>query len=211
MSSLVACPFCRELFARDEAEHCPSCGLLLADLAKLPPSPVDETDDDFGIPREPHLEALPPFFMGRGRGALLGFCLLGLGAFFLPWVHMSAPDVQVLSGVDLARRAGWIWSAAVGWFVLLPLVLTRRSIDKMRGARIAAAMLSAIPAVTASVLMLFPPKSKLVPLAFQWGVGIQASLVLGVVATLVAIRFGGTIDDLPVMRGRVVGRGPTLH
>lgn len=192
---------------------CPACGLLLTDLAKLPPSPAleDADDDDFGIPREPHLEPLPPFFLARGRGALLGLCFLGLAAFFLPWVHMSAPDVQVLSGADLAKRAGWIWSAAVGWFVLLPLVLTRRSIDQMRGARVAAAMLSAIPAVTASVLMLFPPKSKLVPLAFEWGLGIQASLALGVVATVVAIRFGGTIHDLPATRGRVVGRGPTLH
>lgn len=211
MPRLVACPFCRELFTRGEATECPSCGLALTALEKLPASQALDAEDDFGIPREPALEPLPPFFMGRGRGPLLVLCLLGLGAFFLPWVHMSAPEIQVLSGADLARRAGWIWTAPVGWFVLLPVVLTRRSIDKMRGARVAAAALSAIPATAASILLLFPPRSKLVPLLFHWGAGIYATFALGLVATLISTRFGGRLDDVPATRGGVLGRGPTLH
>lgn len=197
------------MFVRGEAVRCPSCELPLADAAKLPPSREAIEEDDFGIPRDPHLEPLPAHFMGRGRGALLSLCLLGLAAFFLPWVDMRAPELQVLSGADLAQRAGWIFGAAVGWFVLLPLVLTRRSIDKMRGARVAAASLSAIPAVTASVLMLFPPQSKLVPLRFEWGWGLYATLALGIVGVLVSIGFGGRIDRAPTERA--LERGPTLH
>jgi len=206
---LVACPFCRELFADGEAARCPSCELPLTDARKLPSLP-DEDDDDLGIPREPHREPLPTLFLGRGRGALLLLCLLGLGAFFLPWVDMRAPELQVLSGADLAKRSGWIFSAAIGWFVLLPLVLSRRSIESMRGARVAAAMLSAIPAVTAATLMLFPPQSKLVPLAFSWGAGIWASLGLGIVGVVVSLRFGGRLDDVPA-RGRGPREAGELH
>ena len=36
--SLVACPFCRELFDRAEAEQCPHCGIPLEPLHRLPPS-----------------------------------------------------------------------------------------------------------------------------------------------------------------------------
>lgn len=209
MPRLVACPFCRELFADGEVPRCPSCDIPLTDLRKLPSQP-DEDDDDFGIPSEPHREPLPLFFLGRGRGLLLLLCLLGLAAFFLPWVNMRAPELQVLSGADLARRSGWIFSAAVGWFVLLPLVLSRRSVEAMRGARVAAAMLSAVPAVTSAILMLFPPQPKYVPLAFSWGVGIWANLLVGIAGVLVSLRFGGRLDDLPA-RGRGPSNAEELH
>lgn len=205
---LLACPFCRELFIRGEEIRCPSCEIPLVDAAELSEE-LDEFSEIDEV-REPHLELLPPFFMGRGRGALIGLCLLGFGAFFLPWVDMSAPEIQLLSGADLAKRAGWIWSAAVAWFVLLPLVLTRRTIDKMRGARVAAAMLSAIPAVTATVLALFPPKSKLVPLLFRWGAGLYATLALGILGILVAIRFGGRVEVGNKRREAVEDREPTI-
>lgn len=209
---LVACPFCRELFTRGESTHCPACGLALTDLAKLPPSAdALALDDDFGIPKQPHLETLPATYLARGRGALLALSALGLAAFFLPWIDMTAPDVRVMTGFDLARRTGFTWSVAVAWFVLLPVVLSRRSIDKMRGARVAAAFLSAVPVVTTSLLLSSPPHSRYYPVAFHWGVGLYASLALGVVATIVSVRFGGRIDDVTVTRGEVKASGATLH
>lgn len=211
---LLACPFCRELFTPGEVTHCPSCGLAPTDLAKLPPSyeALDDENDGFGIPHDPRLEPLPMLSMAHGRGLLLLSCLLGLSVFFLPWVHMTAPELQTLTGADLAQRGGWVWSAAVAWFVLLPLVLTRRSIDKMRGARVAAASLSAIPAMTAAILMLFPPKSKLVPLAFGWGAGIYASFALGILATVASLRFGGRVDEASTPTGQdAPAEEPTLH
>jgi hypothetical protein len=210
---LVTCPFCRELFTKGETKQCPACGLALTEMAKLPPSheALQEDEDEFGIPRQPHLEPLPLLYLGRGRGALSILAVLGFIAFFSPWVDMTAPEIMVLSGADLARRSGWIWGAAVAWFVLLPMVVTRRSIDKMRGARVATAFLAAVPVVTTTILYLRPPHGRYVPLRFQWGWGLFACWGIGMVATALAIRFGGRIDDIRVKRGALVGRGETLH
>lgn len=216
MSGLVACPFCRELFARSEAAVCPACGLALTDIAKLPPSTEAQAlerdeQDEFGIPREPHHERLPFVFVGRGRGPLALISALGFGVFFAPWVDMTSPELRVLSGAALAHRAPWIWGAGVAWFVLLPLVLSRRSIFEMRGARVAAAFLSAIPALTGAILYGNPPHHRYIPIAFQWGIGLHATVALGLIALAVAVRFGGRIDDIRLERGRVAGTGQTLH
>jgi hypothetical protein len=211
VSDLIACPFCHELFARGEARVCPACGLTLTDLSKLPPSHDALAEDDFGIPIQPHLETLPWFEVRRGRGILLFGAVLGFVAFFAPWVNMTSPEIHLLSGADLAKRSGWIWGAGVAWFILFPMTLTRRSIDQMRGARVAAAFLSAIPVVTVSILWLMPPHARYVPIRFEWGWGLYATLILGLVATLAAVRFGGRIDDIKVARGAVAGRGETLH
>ena len=168
-------------------------------------------EDDFGIPIQPHLEPLPWFEVRRGRGILIVAAVLGFIAFFGPWVDMTSPEVHLLSGADLAKRSGWIWGACTGWFILFPMTLTRRSIDQMRGARVAAAFLSAVPLVTASILWLMPPHARYVPIRFGWGWGFHATWVLGVIATIAAVRFGGRIDDIKVARGCVTGRGETLH
>jgi hypothetical protein len=216
VSGLVACPFCRELFAQAEVALCPACGLALTDIAKLPPSAdaealAHEEQDEFGIPHEPQRERLSFIFLGRGRGFLALAAAVGLGAFFAPWVDMSSPEIRLLSGATLAHRAPWIWGAGVAWFVLLPLVLSRRSIVEMRGARVAAAFLSAIPVLTGVILYLTPPRARYVPIAFTWGAGLHATVALGVLALVAAIRFGGRVDDIRVERGRVAGTGQTLH
>jgi hypothetical protein len=211
VSDLIACPFCHELFARGEARECPACGLVLTDLSKLPLSHDAVAEDDFGIPIQPHLETLPWFEIRRGRGVLLVAATLGFLAFFAPWVNMTSPEIHLLSGADLAKRSGWIWGAGVGWFILFPMTLTRRSMDEMRGARVAAAFLSAVPVVTTSILWLNPPHSRYVPIQFDWGWGLYATWILGVIAIIAAVRFGGRIDDIKVARGALAGRGQTLH
>ena len=211
LSDLIACPFCHELFSKGEAKECPSCGLALTDLAKIPMSHDALAEDDFGIPTEPHLEALPWLAARRGRGLLVAGALLGFVAFFAPWVNMTAPEIRVLSGAALAKHSGWIWGAFVAWFVLLPMTISRRSIDQMRGARVAAAFLSAIPIITTSILWLMPPRPRYVPIRFEWGWGLYATWILGILATITAIRFGGRIDDIKVARGGLSRRGETLH
>jgi hypothetical protein len=211
---LIACPFCHELFAKGEAEECPACGLQLEKLQKVSLSHDAMAEDDFGIPRNPHLEPLPWRDLSRAKGALIALGCLGLAAFFVPWVSLTSPVTQQWSGADLARRSGWIWGAMVGWFVMLPVVISRRSIDQMRGARVAAAFLSSVPVITTSVLWLFPPAqhTRYLPIRFSWAWGLYATWMLGVVATTVAVaRFGGRIDDIRVSRGKVAGRGETLH
>ena len=61
-----------------------------------------------------------------------GLAVLGLCAFFAPWVRETAPEIRDLSGFDLARRLGWMWAPAVAFFVMIPLALTRRSVHAMR-------------------------------------------------------------------------------
>jgi hypothetical protein len=202
---LLACPFCREMFERGERDGCPVCGVSLVAFEKLPPS--DDVLAEDGLPRQPEWEALPATYTRRGRGALALLAVAGLAAFFLPWVHLTLPDIVSYSGFGLARRLGWVWGAGVAWFVLVPTVLSRRSIMKMRGARVAASFLAAVPGLTAAILLARPPHgSHGVPLQFTWESGLYATLALSLVALSFALRFGGRVDDIPVRRGSSAGQ-----
>jgi len=209
MSALVACPFCRQLFEPGEASACPDCGLGLKDLAKLPPS-YDAQIEYPEVPVPPHMETLPWTFPGRNRAVLLGVALLGMATFFAPWVSETAPELRQLTGFGLARLTGLFWAPAVAWFVVFPLVLTRRSIHKMRGARVAVAFLAGIALVTVALLLGRPPRSsthRVVRIEFAWG--LYASGLLAAAGVLAAFGFGGKVDDLPTRTPR---RGDeTLH
>lgn len=209
MSGLVACPFCRELFERGEAPRCPACGLELLPLAALPPS-HDALAEGFFEPDPPQMQALAWTYAGRGRAALVALACLGLGCFFAPWVHETAPEIVELSGFDLARRIGWLWSTAVAWFVMIPLVISRRSIQNMRGARVAVAFLAAIALVTVATRLAFPPPSSVLrPVRFDWAWGLYGSGIVALAALAAAVRFGGRLDDLPSDEQRP--EGATLH
>ncbi|MFO0679624.1 MAG: hypothetical protein U0169_24060 [Polyangiaceae bacterium] len=205
--TLLACPFCRELFPKGEAADCPVCGMKLTPADKLPASAEAEAE---GFADPPEYEPLPATYMGRGRGTLVALALLGLVLFFLPWLDLTSPYDARLSGFDLGRRVGWPWAAGVAWFVLVPTVLSRRSVMQMRGARVAAAFLAGIPASTATILLARPPKGGLVPVHFSYDGALVATLAVSVVGVLVAaFRFGGRTDDLPTRTNRTVGE--TLH
>jgi hypothetical protein len=202
--ALSACPFCRELFREEERAACPVCGVALVPFDKL--SPSDEALDD-DVPRRPEHERLPLLAFGRGRGLLAAIALAGLAAFFLPWVRETLPDVVTFSGGDLARRLGWVWAAGIAWFVLLPTVLSRRTIIQMRGARVAASFLSAIPGVTAGVLLARPPHgSHGVPVRLTFELGAYATLVLSLAAVGVAVVLGGRTDRIALRRGTSSGQ-----
>ncbi len=205
---LLACPFCRELFDRREEKSCAVCGMPLVALDRLPPS-IEATGDD-GIPDAPEYRPLPPAYLGRGRGLLAALALVGLVAFFLPWVRVTLPDIVSYSGLDLAKRLGWAWGAGVAWVVLMPTVVSRRSIMTMRGARLAAAFLAAVPGATVLVLVLRPPHgSHGVPLRFTYGPGLFATAVVSIAAMIVGVMFGGRVDDIAVKRG--TSKGQTVH
>lgn len=206
---LKACPFCRQLFKAGEVSACPECGVSLADLSRLPPS-ADAQEIDPEPPTPPHMERLPWTYPGRGRALLLGLAALGLAAFFAPWVHETAPELRDLSGFDLARRLGWMWAPAVAFFVMIPLVFTRRSIHRMRGARLAVAALAAVALLTVALRVTFTPASTpLRPLRFTWGLGLYATAAVALASLIAAARFGGRLDDLPTRERR---RGDeTLH
>ena len=203
VSSLKACPFCREMFAEGEASECPLCGVALTSFASLPVSndPVDAFDeDDEGRalgPVDPDERVLPWTHAGDGRGALVALSLAGLVAFMMPWVVMHAPDEIALMGYDLAKRSPPAWAAGVAWFTILPMVLSRRTKRDMRRTRLAAAGLAILPALVIGILLLNPPTSAhmrgiTVHLRFTWGPGIFAALGVSVIGALVAaLRFGG--------------------
>jgi hypothetical protein len=184
---------------------CPLCGVALVALDKLPRS--HEADPDGDVVDEPHWEPLAFTYLGRGRGPLAVLSLLGLVAFFSPWVDVTLPDIVTYTGFDLAHRLGWAWAAGVAWFVLLPLVLTRRSIMQMRGARVAAAFLAAIPGTTAVLLLAHPPHGMHgVPLRFTFGWGLHGTWLFSAAALAAGIFFGGRLDDIPVKRGTSSGQ-----
>ncbi len=202
MSELQACPFCRQLFEPSEASACPDCGLVLKDLAKLPPS-YDAKLEYPEDPTPPHMETLPWTYPGRGRALLLALAVIGFALFFAPWISETAPELRVLRGLDLARLSGFFFAPGVAWFVVFPLVLTRRSVHKMRGARVAVAFLCAIALLTVAVLLGHPPASsphRVVRIEWCWG--IYASGAVALVAVLAAFGFGGRLDDLPTQATR---------
>jgi hypothetical protein len=225
MASLRACPFCRKLYTASEAKVCPDCDVSLVPMHELPPS-RDALDEDaaLGDLTLPEDLELPLLYLGRGRGALLLLAVLGLVSFFLPWVELSMPELVTYSGFDLARgRAGWLWGGATAWLVLIPLVLTRRTITRMRGVRIVTALFAVMTLSEVVMLLLLPPQRNLMPIQLEYRYGLFLSGAISLAATLVAARFGGSLDNFPrvlldLRQGETSGRaanessaGETLH
>ncbi len=202
--ALLACPFCRELFQQGERDRCPVCGVGLVAFDKLPPSAEALHED---LPVEPEREVLPATYLGRGRGLLAGLAVAGLVAFFLPWVDLTMPEILALSGFALAQRLGWAWGAGVAWFILVPTVLSRRSILQLRGARVAAGFLAAVPGTTVAVLLARPPHGAHgVPVHFTFGPALYATLGLSILALAAAALLGGRADDIRLRRGSSAGQ-----
>ncbi len=147
----------------------------------------------------PEQRPLPWNYFGRNRGLLLVVAGLGLALFFAPWVELRMPEESVRSGFDLARgRAGWLWGGAAGWLVTLPLVWTRRSIQRLRGVRLVTALFAAMTLIEAGMLLSTPPQSShRVPLEIVWRWGIYASLANAVLGIFTAARLGGDLQHLP--------------
>lgn len=194
-AGLVACPFCREMFASGEHPSCPVCGVELVATHKLPTSQAELDEEAARTP--PDEEVLPWTYPGRSRAALVALAAVGLVAFMLPWVRETAPENHVYSGLELAQRIGWSWAPAVAWFVMIPLVASRRSVARMRGARVAVGFLAAIALATVVVRVLFAPVSThLRTVRFTWGEGMWLNAAIAVVAIGAAIRFGGSATSL---------------
>ena len=69
------------------------------------------------------------------------------------------------------------------------------------------AFLSAVPGVTAALLLARPPHGAHgVPVRFTFGVALDATLVVSLVAIGFAVFFGGRLDDIRLRRGTSQGR-----
>lgn len=195
------------MFELGEAKECPVCGMALVAFEKLPIS--QETHDEFGLPRDPAHETLPWLYLGRMRGALAAVGLVGMALFFLPWIHQTLPDDFELSGFLLARRLGWLWGAGVGWLVLVPTVLSRRTIAQLRGARVAAMFLSAASLVSCANLFFFPPHARHYKPHFVYEPAFWLTAAISIVAIALSFKLGGGVEDIRVARGTATGE--TLH
>jgi hypothetical protein len=211
--ALLACPFCRTLYAEGESSACPECGLALVALTGLPPS-QDALAEENLVPRLPEDVPLPWLAWRHGRGLLLLCAAVGLLSFFLPWVELTFPEHEFRSGFDLARgRAGWLWGGAVGWLVLVPLVLSRRTITAMRGVRPITAVFCAMTLVEVIMLVLVPPTPpRAVPMTFDWAFGLWVSGAASAVGSLAALFFGGALPPLShAPESLESSSGKTLH
>jgi hypothetical protein len=184
------------MYADSETRMCPQC-----DLPVVPFTELEESHDAKLLASEDALdpldEPLDSGWWGRGRGVVIVLCVAGMAAFFSPWLHQTAPEVQTWSGFEFSRRLGWLWGAGIAWPVMLTLVLTRRTIRQMRGARLALAMLSGIVVFTVATRMLLPaPESDFVPRRFGWGWGMYWAGALGVLGLVASWRFGGSGVDV---------------
>jgi hypothetical protein len=198
--SLVACPFCRELFERKEATECPVCGLALVALEKLPLS-HDAVAEGF-VPTLPELENQSVWYWKRNRGPLFAVAVVGIVLFFLPWIDMTLPEIRTMSGFELSQRHVQTWCVLVAWLVLGPTVLSRRSIIRMRTARVTTAFLSVIPGLSTVLLALQRQRSPLLQIAYTHTLAFWGTLALSFVGLALSWKFGGKLDDIEV-RGSV--------
>jgi hypothetical protein len=219
MAALLACPFCRELYSAGEAKCCRVCEVPLVPLERLPPS-IDAQHEaaERGELSAPEDQTLPWTFLGAGRGPLLLLAALGVLLFFAPWVQMSKPESVSISGFDLARaRIGWLWGGAVGWFILIPLLASRRTLRRLRGVRVISMTFAVMTLLEVLVLIaLSPTSNRYMRVEYDWGWGLIASAVVSAVAAFVAARLGAAVDPhLPRPEASMpIGGAPkdrTLH
>jgi magnesium-transporting ATPase (P-type) len=200
---LVACPFCRETFEKSEALTCPVCGLSLTAQDKLPLS-HDAMAEGF-VPTLPELEPKPFLYWKRNRGVLALIALLGIALFFMPWIDMKIPEERTISGFQLSRRHVQTWCVLVAWMVLAPTVLSRRSILKMRTARVTTAFLAAIPGLSIVLLALQRQKSAFYTISYTHTAAFWATLLLSVLGIAFSWKFGGPLDDIDVASAKPAG------
>lgn len=192
--SLRACPFCRELFGPDEtAGKCPECGVDLVGLNALPLSLEAQAEEALaGSSLAEEDRRLGFWDLGRGKGPLLALAVVGLAAFFLPWIELRSPYLASLSGFDLARRAGWFWAGAVAWFVSIPLVFTRRTLRQMRGVRAVLTVFALLSVIEVVVLVAVPRhENPVVRVDYSWGYGLMVTALASLAGAAWATRFGG--------------------
>lgn len=188
---LLFCPFCRECYEGET--RCPVHELPLVDFADLP--------------KQAHERDLPgweddvdPWDVRFGRGwVALGAFFLLVG-FFVPFAAATVDDERVSwSGLDLANgpaRSMWTVPFVVALFVWL--LLRRRSIVKMLGARLVAFVLAFAPgfSIVHSMVQMHRGVERLHGGGLlEWGWGIPVMAVGMVLLMIGGVRFGRVPRD----------------
>jgi hypothetical protein len=213
MGELLSCPFCRELYSEEEGPKCPECDLPLVRLRDLPLSLDGQAEllETLGSIDPPEDQQLPTWYLGRGKGAAPLLGAVGLALFFQPWVSLTRPDPITLSGHDLATtNAPWLWGGAVGFFLLIPLVLSRRTVRQLLGIRVIASFFPLLTLGEATLLLANPPEGHRYfgsGLSYEWG--LYASALVAILCIAVSARLGGSLKDMRDLPVKVPGSGPS--
>ena len=176
----------------------PIVAFNLVPFNEVAPSPESQLEQDYLLEQTPlEWQRLRFWDFSRGRGLLPVLALLGLLSYALPWFSQSLPETRVLTGYQLARHhVGWLWGGAVGWFILIPLVVTRRSIGEMRGVRMIAAVFASLTALEVLVFVnITSSRQNQVVVQFAWEWGIWISCFVSALGTCIAATLGGHVPD----------------
>ncbi len=183
---ILFCPFCRECY---EGElKCPVHELPLVEFVDLPKMAHERKLPGFE-------EDLEPWDARFGRGWIALGVVFGLVGFFMPFASAVVDDQEaVWSGFDLAAGpARTMWTIPFVLALYAWLLVRRRNIRAMRGARLVAIVLSFAPALSAGYAMVHMWRG-IDELngggLLEWGLGIPVMAVGSVLLLLGAMRFG---------------------
>ena len=158
----------------------------------------------------PEIRVLPWLYLGRGRGLMLLSCTFGLLSQFLPWIHWLHPEEAHLNAVELAQMGGfWFWGSLSAWLSLSYQVLLRRTLLAMYRARPIAIVLALVPCIQSSIIYLKPPGVRFQSFQFEWEYGLYLNFILGLCTAVIALRWGGRLDDMPAGLGLEKGHSAT--
>ncbi|MBX3272426.1 MAG: hypothetical protein KF729_19360 [Sandaracinaceae bacterium] len=183
---LLFCPFCRECYEGETV--CPVHELRLVDFTALPKQ-AHERD-------LPGLEDdVDPWDVRFGRGWIALGALFVLVGFFMPFASATVEDQSVSwSGLDLANGpARTMWTVPFVAALYVWLLLRRRSVVKMAGARLVAFLLAFAPAasVVYSMVNMWRGIERLHGAGLlEWGLGIPVIAAGAALLAIGAVRFG---------------------
>jgi hypothetical protein len=185
MTKLLFCPFCRECF--EDGDRCPDHDLVLVPFDALPVAPREQGND------EP-VSMLDP---SRGRAELTVAALGLLGGFLAPLVEVTALGrAQSFTALAAAaERAPNLWSIPVAGALFASLVLRRRTPMQMRGARLAALVVSIAPVISVvySVRRMFHAAALEPGVAVTMLWGPYLIVAASILAAVGSLRFGGSL------------------
>jgi hypothetical protein len=189
---LLFCPFCRDCF--EGTERCPDHELKLVPWEELPKGPdePDVTDTDALAPVDPRF----------GRAELYAGAALLLAGFVAPLFTVTSADVMseprtFTALAAAADQAPNLWTLPFVGVIALSLALRRRTPREMRGARLAALVLSlAVPASLAYTLykvfegaaQMTAERGYTFAAHLEWGVALPS--LASIVLVIGSLRFG---------------------
>jgi hypothetical protein len=137
---VLFCPFCRECF--EGQARCPEHDLALVTFDALPRTLEDAASE---IPRED--EDVSSFDGRFGRGFVAAGAVAFLISFAMKFVDIAVQgDRTGFSGFEAASgRAPNLWTVPFVGALLIAILARRRSLNKMRGARLSVMLLGFAP------------------------------------------------------------------